>query len=75
MRAKRPVTCQHKCRSPLPSTVFVRFHPFRSDAEIRECPNCRRQSIFPTGTAFKKDWGLRAEHYVDPCTAAGIAPT
>lgn len=63
MSAKRPVTCPHKCKSPAPSTVFVRFHPLRSDAEIRVCPECKREAIFPTGQAFKEDWGLRAEHY------------
>ena len=52
----RPVPCPYKCRKPTPTTLFVRFHPFRSDAEIRECPECRRQAIFPTGERFKRDW-------------------
>jgi len=51
----RPCRCPYRCKKPTPSTYFVRFHPLRKDAEIRECPECRRQSIFPTGETFKKD--------------------
>lgn len=75
MSARRPVTCPYKCRRVHPTTVFLRFHPLRNDAEIRVCPECRRKAVFPIGLAFKKDWGLRAEHYVAPCTAVGSAPT
>jgi hypothetical protein len=52
-KAIRPVACPHRCRKPTPSTLFIRFHPLRSDAEIRECPECRKQTIFPTGEAFR----------------------
>lgn len=57
MKVARPVPCPYRCRAPVPSTLFVRFHPFRYDAEIRECPHCRRRAIFPTGERFKEDWG------------------
>ena len=66
MSAIRPVTCPYKCCKPTPTTLFVRFHPLRSDAEIRGCPECRREAIFPTGDGFKEDHGLRAEHYCLP---------
>ena len=62
----RQVPCPFKCKKPTPATLFVRHHPLRNDAEIRECPECRRQSIWPTGEGFKEDWGLRAEHYAGP---------
>ena len=57
MAVSRPVPCPHKCRKPVPTTLFVRFHPLRRDAEIRECPECRRQAVFPTGEGFREDWG------------------
>jgi hypothetical protein len=71
MSAIRPVQCPYECRKPVPTTLFVRFHPFRSDAEIRECPECRRQAIFPVGESFKKDWALWGSDYVP---SQGVRP-
>lgn len=70
-RVARPVTCPYKCQKPTPSTLFVRFHPLRNDAEIRGCPECRREAVFPTGDGFKEDWGLSASDYVGPNVNAG----
>jgi hypothetical protein len=44
--------------------MFVRFHPLRSDAEIRQCPACGKQAVFPTGEKFRKDWDLSRSSYV-----------
>lgn len=52
-RTIRPCRCPHRCRRPTPSTLFVRLHPLRDDAEIRRCPECGRESIFPTGERFR----------------------
>jgi hypothetical protein len=52
-KAVRPVPCPRRCRKPTPSTLFVRFHPLRDDAEIRRCPECGREAIFPTGERFR----------------------
>jgi hypothetical protein len=57
MAARRPVPCPYRCRKPVPSTVFVRFHPLRLDAEVRACPECKRLAVFPSGRAFRADWG------------------
>lgn len=54
-RTMRPCPCPYRCRKPAPSTHFVKFHPFRNDAEIRKCPECQRQAMFPTGERFKED--------------------
>jgi hypothetical protein len=48
-----PCPCPYRCRKVHSPTLFVRHHPFRSDVEIRQCPNCRRQDFFPTGEQFR----------------------
>ena len=45
-KATRPVTCQHKCRKPTPTTLFIKHHPFKDGWEIRRCPNCGKDSAF-----------------------------
>lgn len=44
--ATRPTPCLHKCKKPIPSTLFVRWHPFKPGWEIRECPHCRKKSAY-----------------------------
>ena len=46
VRARRPTPCTHKCRKPVPSTVFVRDHPFKEGWEVRKCPECKRDSAY-----------------------------
>lgn len=46
MKAKRPTPCTHKCIKPTPSTVFLRFHPFKEGWEVRICPNCKKLSAY-----------------------------
>jgi hypothetical protein len=48
-----PCICTYGCTKPSAVTFFVRFHPFRSDVEIRECEHCHRQAFYPTGETFK----------------------
>lgn len=44
--ATRVTPCQHKCKTPTPATLFVRWHPFKKDWEVRRCEHCGRDSAY-----------------------------
>lgn len=44
--ATRPTPCMHKCQKPTPTTLFVRWHPFKEGWEIRKCPECGKNSAY-----------------------------
>jgi len=43
---RRPTPCMHKCTRPVPSTLFLRFHPFKEGWEVRRCPECKKDSAY-----------------------------
>mgnify|MGYP003150983414 CR=1 FL=1 len=45
-RPSRPVPCMHKCKKPTPVTMFVRWHPFKKDWEVRRCIHCQKDSAY-----------------------------
>ena len=45
-RVLRVVPCLHGCTKPVPETIYLRDHPFKTGWEIRRCVHCGRDSAY-----------------------------